>query len=344
MIRLIRHPLFIIGFLIIAGLLIGSVVYSIYFKPDHFEPMKIMYDEHKTPIAAAPFKPSEMPPFGSDRFGHSMFIKVLDGAKYTLGIAFSVAFLRLLLSFLIGVIISLSGKFVNNFLKQLIEAFNYTPMTIIVYLIVAPVLVVYGWNFTKTEQMLYPFIVLVLVAVPSASILISDEIKEMMKQEFIVNSKVLGGRKLHILRKHVMPFLSPRLLIIFTQQVIGTLLIMAHLGVLKVFVGGRDIITLNAFEGTTMPVAMLNEWSGMIGGSFHELMMAKWIILAPIYGFVISILALNFMIEGMKSTILNYKVSSAKRKKWKRKKTPIVTAEKNFEFVKNEVNKNVSSL
>jgi peptide/nickel transport system permease protein len=346
MIRLFKHPLFLIGFLVLAGLLVSSVLYSTYYYPDGYEPQKLLYDDNRRVIAAAPFKPSELPPLGSDRFGEPILYKVIDGAKYTLGIAFTIALLRLLFSFIFGVVISMSGKLINGFIKNLIEAFNYTPMTIIVYLMVTPVLVVYSWSFSEMEKMVIPFLVLVFVAVPTTTLLIAEEIKEIMKNEFIDNSKLLGGGKLHIIRKHVMPFLSPRLAIIYTQQVIGTLLIMAHLGVLKVFVGGSNNILIDELNGTTMPVAIYNEWAGMIGTSFRDLMMAKWIILGPIYGFIISIIALNFIVEGLKDTTLNYKVSKSKTSWRKRKKKkPEIKAEKTFQFVNNEANDDkVSSL
>jgi peptide/nickel transport system permease protein len=52
-----------------------------------------------------------MPPFGSDRFGHSMFIKVIDGAKYTIGIALIVAIIRMGVGVVLGMFLIMLGKY-----------------------------------------------------------------------------------------------------------------------------------------------------------------------------------------------------------------------------------------
>ncbi|MBD0837089.1 hypothetical protein ICJ84_16815, partial [Aestuariibaculum suncheonense] len=74
--------------------------------------------------------------------------------------------------------------------------------------------------------------------------------------------------------------------------------------ILQVFIGGTDFITLDPLENNTVPVAMINEWSSMIGANYYQIRGDRWIVFAPLAGFAVTILALNFMVEAMKRQYL----------------------------------------
>ncbi|MDR7071437.1 ABC transporter permease subunit [Fictibacillus barbaricus] len=299
-----KSPLFLFGFLIILTMFFGSIIYS-HYVPDSKKPtMIIRYDENKIPIDSPPIEPFKEMPFGTDRFGVSMLHKVIDGAKYTLGFAFLIAFARLLAGTILGLIFSQFPKSVLRMLNKLFDSFYYAPATIVAYLILYPVLQIFTWSIPKNEQTIFSFLVLVLIAVPPVMITVASETSKYLENEFISSVKILGGRRLHIMRKHVLPFLKPRLSILYSQQVVSTLLLLAHLGVLKVFIGGTDIITLDPLENNTLPVAMINEWSSMIGAYIYELRGNTWVIYTPLAGFAVAILAMNFMVEAMKRQYL----------------------------------------
>ncbi|WNB91177.1 ABC transporter permease subunit [Bacillus sp. NEB1478] len=318
-----KSPLFLFGFLIILTMFFGSILYS-HYVPDSKKPMMVIkYDENKIPIDSPPIAPFKDMPLGTDRFGVSMLHKVIDGAKYTLGFAFLIAFARLLAGTLLGLIVSQFPKTVLRMLNKLFETFYYAPATIIAYLILYPVLQIFTWSIPKTQQTTFAFLILVLIAVPPVMITVASETSKYLENEFISSVKILGGRRFHIMRKHVLPFLKPRLSILYSQQVISTLLLLAHLGVLQVFIGGTDIITLDPLENNTLPVAMINEWSSMIGAYIYELRGNTWVIYTPLAGFAIAILAMNFMVEAMKRQYLSQGAYTVRKRLFRKKELTV---------------------
>jgi peptide/nickel transport system permease protein len=318
-----KKPLFIVGFLILFSLFVGSIIYSHYVPNEKQPVMQFRYDENERMIGSAPLPPFKEMPFGTDRFGVSIFHKVLDGAKYTLGFAFLIALARLVIGTLLGLVLSQLPKSIIRIAHKIFESFYYAPATIIAYLLVYPVLQIFTWSLSKEEQTIFSLLVLVVLAVPPVMLAVASETSKFLENEFISSVKVLGGGKFHTLRKHVFPYLRPRLSILYSQQVIATLLLVAHLGILRVFIGGTDLITLEPLSNNTVPVAMINEWSSMIGANYYQIRGDRWVVFAPLAGFAITILALNFMVEAMKQQYLfkgsNTKVRRASRKK----KTPV---------------------
>lgn len=318
-----KSPLFLTGFLIIISLFFGSIIYSHYVPNEKQPVMQVRYDENKKPIDSSPLPPFKEMPFGTDRLGVSILHKVIDGAKYTLGAAFLIAFARVFLGTVLGLLFSQLPKTLLRMTSKIFESFYYAPATIIAYLLVYPALQIFTWAIPREEQTTFTLLILVLIAVPPVMIAVASETSKFLENEFISSVKVLGGGRFHVLRKHIMPFLRPRLSILYSQQLIATLLLGAHLGILQVFIGGTSVYTLEPLSNNTVPVAMINEWSSMIGANYYQIRGDQWIVFAPLAGFAVTILALNFMVEAMKRQYLVQGSYTKTRRSLRKKKPPV---------------------
>lgn len=333
--NLLKNKLFLLGLTFLICLLIGSFTVEKDKKDE--KPTYFLYDENGIPIDTAPFPPSLKYPFGSDKEGNSVLIQVIEGAKYTIGFAIVIAILRLLVSLIVGAVLYLLPKRVMEILKGLTDSFYYAPLSIFTYVLVAPVIVTYEWSYDERTKLYFPIFILVILAIPILSIFIANEIEQIFQKEFIRNAKLLGGGKLHIFKKHAMPYITPRLFIVFSQQVGQVLMIFAHLGLLKVFIGGTlnkvmEIEVagkLNQGEPTLEAFSMTNEWGGLIAKNIFSIQSHPWLILAPVTGFALAILAINFIVEGIKASS-NIDFSLRKKRKRKGSTTPI----KNYNFEK----------
>jgi peptide/nickel transport system permease protein len=300
--RLLKNPLFLVGFLIITTILSWSF-YHQYVNDNEIRQVQWLLDENNDLLDAAPLPPSKDLWLGTDRAGNDLFTMLITGAKYTLIFTFVVAFLRVLFSLCIGILYGTFFIKYKRYVDGFVDAFHYIPLSLIALYILHPVLMEtpMGFTYSFTERMLLEALILTLLAVPVTSVLIGNEINEILKKEFILGAKTLGGSKLRILWKHVRPHLFARVSIIFGQQVIQVLLVLAHLGLFKLFLGGTDVC-YGCLDDP--PVSMTYEWSGMLGDARIWLdTNAKWIFYAPLLFFAVSILAMNFMIEGFKRVI-----------------------------------------
>lgn len=314
MIKLIKDPLFLIGFLFILGLLITSFVYSS--VVDHqVRQIYHVYDENKELIDSAPIAPRKEAWLGTDKLGFDMLSKVLIGAKFTILAAILIAFLRMVISVPLGLILGAYFPKGQRYFTSFVDAFHFIPLTIIALYLLTPVLIQQhsGFTYSFTERIMIEVIVLTVLTIPIIMVLIGDETKELMKVEFIVCAKTLGGSRGHILLKHIVPMLKERIFILFGQQVVQALIVMAHLGIFNLYFGGT--IMAQDQLASDPPRSFTNEWSGLIGGSKLFLQWAPWIPLTPIICFALTIIAVTFMVEGFSRVTTGRSVYFHKRHK-----------------------------
>ena len=81
----------LIGFTYLFILISASFIYSWFFKDNIPKPPQLLYNENNELLGKAPFPPSLIPPFGSDRFGESVFLQIVEGAKFTILLAWQLA-------------------------------------------------------------------------------------------------------------------------------------------------------------------------------------------------------------------------------------------------------------
>ncbi|MFQ3546373.1 ABC transporter permease subunit [Halobacillus rhizosphaerae] len=294
-----KNGKFLIGFIVIIGIFLTSVIYSITADPLIDKYYQIYNDEGKL-ISAAPHAPKYIF-MGTDVLGFSIFDKLLAGAKYTIGFALIVAFLRMAIGFILAIPYAffLPAKLQRG-IEKLVDGMHFLPQTIIALLLLAPVLNMPMGGFTTslTDRVLYEGIILVLLVIPLVVVLFGNEMKLIMKQEFVMSTKILGGSSLHLLWKHLLPHLSARMGIVFGQQFIQTLLILIHLGLFELFFGGT-IVSYGMMADPARSVTY--EWSGLIGAAKDSLMSGRWWLIIPaLVAFMILILAMQLVIQGIK--------------------------------------------
>ncbi|MCA1055341.1 ABC transporter permease subunit [Rossellomorea aquimaris] len=290
-----RNPLFLTGFLYLSFLILASFLYTFIWDDE----VRRLYfiSENGVLVESAPISPKWSFPFGTDPLGLDMLAKILIGAKYTLIISFIIAFLRVAISLPVAFIL---GTYLQRFKKSIngtIDSFHYIPLSILAYFLLHPVLwePFNGFPTTMTERLIIEIIVLTLLIVPILSSLLGNEVSMIYKEEFILSARVLGASKLRIIFKHIFPMLKDKLVVLFGQQIIQTLIVFIHLGLLQLFVGGTDV---DYSVVKDPPQSMTNEWSGLIGDTFRYLQGAPWIPLTPILFFASAMFAVALMMEG----------------------------------------------
>ncbi|WNB92876.1 ABC transporter permease subunit [Bacillus sp. NEB1478] len=318
---MIRNFKFWLGFFIIAGLITASFIHEIFYD-SHIKQVTNLYDDTGELIDSAPFEPSLMFPLGSDMFGYDISMKVLQGAKYTLISVIVIGFLRVFAGLLVAIPVTfyLSER-VRNGLEQLLNAFYFIPLTIIAIFILSPILTEQLKLPEKKEYFIYSFtervgleiFILTILVVPLLSSLIGNMLASTLKEDFIEGAKVLGASRWRIFRKHVMPHLLPKLIIVWCQQCVQVLIIFAHLGYFKLFFGGTDV-DYNPMMADP-PTSISNEWSGLVGDYYNLIMAKPFIALGPIIMFAIAIYAFQLLGEGFGAYLKTRNAVRVKKKR-----------------------------
>lgn len=297
--KLLKNPLFLTGFLIVAVIFFSSLIYSL---AGGKVPITQYIYKNGNIVGSFPFTPLQLPPFGTDDAGNSLFYEILVGAKYTIGIAVGVSVFRVILSSLFGIILGQTNEKYNRYYAGFSNAFHYMPVVIICYLLLNNVLLGVGqppvFPNSFAVRVLFELTILILVALPATSMLIGNDVRSILNNEYITSSRLLGGNRRHILRKHVWLHMKPKLWVYLVEQIVQILILLCHLGLIKLFFGGTTAIKLH---GVDIYLSISNEWSGLIGKSYDRLYLSPWMALVPLMMFALTILAFNLILEGLKN-------------------------------------------
>ncbi|MEH7883513.1 ABC transporter permease subunit [Bacillus sp. JJ1609] len=329
----------IIGFSLILGMFIASLLYPFYGDENYNEEFYI-YDKQGHLIAKAPTPPTPDHLLGTDRNGQDMIYLHLYGAKFTISAAFFITFFRVLAGVSTGMIIALWLPKVKTYFKDLFLAFRYVPALVIAIFMMSPFIDRFTgipvWTIAS-----YQIGVLTLIAYPAIVLMTIDYIEEMQRKSFVVSSFLMGASRFHVLTKHIWPFLKSIGLLIFVQQLFSTLVILMHLGVFKAYLGGQTkggIFT--ADDGVPPPETLSNEWGGLIGQNFKVMIQYPWIVLSTMFFFFFLISVTNMMKKELEGHLAYENIDFIGKIKKKKGKKILLKEKKtistSFQFINKE--------
>lgn len=296
--RIFKNPFFLTGFLFIIVLLSTSLLFPSFIKPHLTAPPSLLY-ENGNLVDKPPYPPSTTYWFGVDRFGDDIFWKVIEGAKYTIFIALLVGVMRIILGFCGGLVYGFHHQRLKWIVEPFTRAFRFVPAVIIVI-----IYFIGGQENPGLWLIIKQCFILALIALLPLTSVIGEEIHYYLKNEFIDASRLLGGSKWWLAKKHISQFFRPKIFILLLQQVSQSLLLLVHLGVLNMFIGGVKMVNMGGLDGAKNVVSSLsNEWSGLIGLSYPELRFDHWIVIGPGIGFFLTLLSFNLMLRGIKKVL-----------------------------------------
>ncbi|PFA62813.1 hypothetical protein CN378_17365 [Bacillus sp. AFS015802] len=273
--RLFKQGSFLAGLFLFVLLLGTSYVNSHFFKEDVGEISQEEYYNNK------PLPPSWEHPFGTSAGGIDMFDATLEQTMPTLKFAIVVTIGRMLISLILGFVYGMFYRRLK-WLDVFIEGFHFVPTTLLAFLLLYSMRLMDFTIFMEDPDFRWSLTTYILIGVgiPSLAQLVGKETFLALQQEFIQGARVLGGRNLHILAKHVLPSVRGKFLLISSGQMIAVLTLMMHVSILGYYVPG---------------------WTAFIGSRYYELMISPWIIFFPVLLLTLLIVSLTLMTNGVRT-------------------------------------------
>ncbi|MFJ7726955.1 ABC transporter permease subunit [Neobacillus sp. NPDC097160] len=304
---LLKRKRFVVSVLFLVTLFSWSII-----NKGEIQQIRFHTDKNGNLLDAPPYPPLTVFLFGSDKLGYDLGQMMIAGAKYTIGITLVVTILRMFLSIIVSAFIYPLKPRIYSVLKSTFEPFSVVPQTIIAFFILVSVLwmPIEGFQTPFWQRALFETIILVIIAIPNLTIQLSDEMRQVEKEPFIEAAKILGARRISIFFKHIVPHVYEKWILLFGQQFIQALQLLAHLGFMKLFFGGSYI----AYGDSNDPPRSISyEWSGVIGDSISYIFSYQWIILVPIMFFVLTAISVALINDSVKAFFQNKEVNQAKR-------------------------------
>jgi peptide/nickel transport system permease protein len=326
-----RYKKTIIGSIILLLLLLLSCLYP-YFGPKDFNHQILLYDEQGKVLGRAPFPPSKAHWLGTNRNGEDLHWLLLYGAKFTLITTFGVALLRVILGGIVGIFMSLWAPFLKSYFKDFFLSFRYIPAILIGIILMTPIVGGFYDNVAISSIVTYQIIILVFIGFPTVVLFASDITDELLKTSFVQSSYLMGAGEFHILKRHLLPYMRSYGVLFTVQQFLSTLHITMQLGIFGLFLGGLNREGVFGYDKPPKPATLSNEWAGLIGQSFGDLILAPWVALVPALAYFLVIFIVNIMKKEIEDSLSGIYIVKDERKRKKEISKPVVLLE-NSKFV-----------
>ena len=211
-------------------------------------------------------------PLGTDRLGRDVWSRLLHGARLSLGVGALAVFLSTSLGLAIGSVAGASRGVVRAGLLGLTDFALALPRVVLLLLLAAL------WRPSAALVVL----VLGLTGWMSVARLVYGEARGVMEQPFVESARALGGRKMRIVGRHVLP------------NVLTPALVAAALGFGNAIMLEAGLSFLGV--GVQPPAA---SWGIMLASGRDTLVNAPWVSLAPGIALVLVVVASTLLSDGL---------------------------------------------
>jgi peptide/nickel transport system permease protein len=276
--RFRRHPLAIVGTVILLFLILSSVFGPYIYTKDH-EALDFIN------ILVPPGSPGY--PFGSDDLGRDLLARCIFGGSISLAVGVAAMVVSILLGTLIGSVAGFFGGRVDQILMRLTDLFLALPVVplllLTVYLFRDPVTKAFG-------QINGIFLIVVVMvgglAWMQTARIVRASFLSLKEKEFVEAATALGVGRWAIMFRHILP------------NALSPIIVAATLGV------GNAIITEStlSFLGVGFPPDTPT-WGRLVTDGSQFLQSAPHLALIPGALIFLSVLSINFLGDGLRDAL-----------------------------------------
>ena len=260
--RFKKNKLALIGLVFILLMVIGAIGV----------PMVSPYSYDAQDMLSRNSSPSWAHPFGTDKFGRDILVRVMYGARISLSVGFAAAALNLVSGVVYGGICGYIGGKLDMILMRIVDILYSVPTLLYVILI----MLVFGSNI---------FSVLLAICISSwvgMARQVRAQVMSLKQQEFSLAAYVIGASKPRILFKHLIINCMGPIIVNTTMMVPSAIFTEAFLA----FVG----------IGISFPMA---SWGTMANEARAQMMLYPMQIVWPVAAICLTMLSLHFIGDAM---------------------------------------------
>lgn len=266
--RLRESPVARVGLGIVAAFVLIAVV----------TPAVHRYDaktDSNLPLRLKP--PTGEHPFGTDTLGRDILVRVLHGARVSLGLGVSSVALAAVVGSALGLLAGYVGRRVDlavMFCMDILLAFPATLLAIAIVAMIGPGL----------RNSLFA---ISLVSIPVYARISRGAVLALREQEFVTAARGLGVSDWRLLRRHIFPNCLPPLIVQTTLAIAFAILEAAALGFLGL--------------GAQPPTP---EWGAMLADSYKYFTSgAWWVFFFPGAAIMLAVLGFNLLGDGLRDAL-----------------------------------------
>lgn len=282
-IHFLRNRRAMVGLVLVLGIILLAIIGPMVSPYGYKEIISVEVDGQKVVAKGiAPPGTSEGPfagrlfLFGTDDLGRDLWTRTWQGARVSLIIAFATIFIDMIIGMSYGLISGYFGGMVDNIMQRIVEIANSVPRLVIV-----SVLAIF---FPKGMGLV--ILALLLTEWIGMSKIARAEMLKLKEQEYVLASRTLGAKSMHIIFKQILPnTIGP----IITQMMFSIPTAIFTEAFLS-FVG----------VGIVPPQCSVGS---LIESGFNNITTLPYQILSPIAVLALQMLGFNFIGDGFREAL-----------------------------------------
>lgn len=228
--------------------------------------------------------------FGTDELGRDVFIRLIYGARVSIGVGILVALASALIGFFIGSFAGYYGGVIDTLLMRVTDSLLSLPLVPVLIVIAAVDLQKLPWLYDliggPNESIFKMVIILCMFSWMTVALLVRGAILSLKEREFILAAKTLGAKDSTIILKHLFP------------NVMAPMLVSISLGV------GESILFEAALSflglGIMPPTP---SWGNMLNNAQEVIYKNIWLAVLPGVLILLTTMSFNFFGDGLQDAM-----------------------------------------
>lgn len=258
--------------------LLGLILIVLIVAASLLAPLITRYAPDDMDLMASLQGPSAEHWFGTDALGQDVFTRVVYGSRISLMIGFVPSLISLVLGTLLGLMAGYMGKRVDSVIMRVADVVLAYPSLLLAMVVM----------YTLGSSILNMFIALSIINWAGTARVVRAQTLSLKEKEFVEAARSMGVSRLKIAFRHILPNCIPNLIVLFTLDIPGAIMWESSM----------------SFLGVGDPNAA--SWGLMVSDGKEYAYMCPWLILAPGIAILITVMAFNFLGDGLRDAIDPY--------------------------------------
>ena len=258
--------------------LLGLILIALMVLMAVFAPLITRYDPNEMDLMVMNEPPSAEHWFGTDDLGQDVFTRVVYGGRISLMIGFVPSLISLVLGTALGLMAGYMGRHADNVIMRLADVVLAFPSLLLAMVVM----------YTLGSSILNMFIALSIINWAGTARVVRAQTLSLKEKEFVEAARSMGVSRWAIAFRHILPNCLPNLIVLFTLDIPAAIMWESSM----------------SFLGVGDPNAA--SWGLMVSQGKDYAYMCPWLILAPGLAILLTVMAFNFLGDGLRDAIDPY--------------------------------------
>ncbi|GAK56493.1 dipeptide transport system permease protein dppC [Candidatus Vecturithrix granuli] len=244
-----------------------------------FVPVLSPHDPYLVNLDHQLLPPSAKYWLGTDKFGRDLLTRIMYGTRISLVIGLVPSLLSMAIGAVMGIVSGYYGGKTDFIIMRFADVMIAFPSLLLAMVVM----------YTLGASLFNIFIALSLVGWAGTARVVRSQTLSLKEKEFVEAARAIGVKKRMIMIKHILPNCLPVLIVLFSLRIPEAIMYESSLSFLGV--------------GAQPPTP---SWGLLVSQGKEYLFSAPWVAIMPGIAILITVLAFNFMGDGIRDALDPY--------------------------------------